>query len=89
MTAPITHPAILKAQSFYDGYHDDLKPHEQTLLTAVWRIRMACAITRNTAIRGYGYDSSASEATAFLAKQHEADELNKALAAYQEALEIA
>jgi hypothetical protein len=86
MTTTTTHPALLKAQEIHDR-RGDLAPNEQVFLLAVHFIGKNCTETKREAIRAYGYGSSASTSTAFLANCKEADDLAKALHAFEASLE--
>jgi hypothetical protein len=79
-----THPAITKAQELYD-LPRDLDHHEQDLLKSVHRITMACARTKDEAVRLYGDGSRAYKGTEYLANRSERFDLEFVLGRYMEA----
>lgn len=80
------HPAVTKATEIYNR-PGDLEPYQQEFLTAVHRIRKATTRTKETAIYFFGLGSKTFLATAHIADEHEARDLDIALERYQEALE--
>ncbi len=82
----MTHQAVIKAQSIYD-VSGDLAPYQQEFLTSVHRICQSTKRTKETAIYFFGLGSKTFLATAHIADEHEARDLDIALERYEEALE--
>jgi hypothetical protein len=85
-TTKTTHPAVTAAQAIYDAA-GDLAPHEQAFLHAVHKIRGDCNRTKTTAVYMFGLGSRAALASHNLSDRQEGHDLDRALAAYTEAME--
>jgi hypothetical protein len=88
-----THPAIIKAAEIWDrrdaatGHMDDLAPHEQVFLAAVHQIRGDCSRNKGDAVYMHGRGSHAAIEAHGKLDRDEWNDLDKAMAAYKEAME--